>query len=172
VIALGTTARLTDAYRRMLTIRLFEQRCIDLSGEAIAGSVHLCGGQEAIPVGARSALEPDDRVVATYRGHGWAIEWGIPLSELMGEICQRAGGVNGGRAGSAYMMAPERGFVGENSIVGAGIPIGAGVAMAAKLTGTGRICIVSVGEGAMNQGSTHEGLNFAAARDLPVVFVV
>jgi 2-oxoisovalerate dehydrogenase E1 component len=172
VIAQETTARLIDAYRRMLTIRLFEQRCIDLSGEAIAGSVHLCGGQEAIPVGARSALEPDDRVVATYRGHGWAIEWGIPLPELMGEICQRAGGVNGGRAGSPYLMAPERGFIGENSIVGAGIPIGAGIAMAAKLTDTGGICIVSVGEGAMNQGSTHEGLNFAAARNLPVVFVV
>jgi 2-oxoisovalerate dehydrogenase E1 component len=172
MIARETTVQLTDAYRRMLTIRLFEQRCIDLSGEVIAGSVHLCGGQEAIPVGARSALEPDDRVVATYRGHGWAIEWGIPLAELMGEICHRTGGVNGGRAGSPYLMAPERGFIGENSIVGAGIPIGAGVAMASKLTGTGRVCIVSVGEGAMNQGSTHEGLNFAAARDLPVVFIV
>ena len=172
MIARETTSQLTDVYRRMLTIRLFEQRCIDLSGEAIAGSVHLCGGQEAIPVGARSAVDPDDRVVATYRGHGWAIEWGIPLPELMAEICQRAGGVNGGRAGSPYLMAPDHGFIGENSIVGAGIPIGAGIAMAAKLTGTGRICIVSVGEGAMNQGSTHEGLNFAAARDLPVVFVV
>jgi 2-oxoisovalerate dehydrogenase E1 component len=172
MIASETTLQLTEAYRRMLTIRLFEQRCIDLGGEVIAGSVHLCGGQEAIPVGARSVLEPDDRVVATYRGHGWAIEWGIPLAGLMGEICHRAGGVNGGRAGSPYLMAPERGFIGENSIVGAGIPIGAGVAMASKLTGTGRVCIVSVGEGAMNQGSTHEGLNFAAARDLPVIFIV
>jgi 2-oxoisovalerate dehydrogenase E1 component len=172
LIAQTTTTWLTTAYRRMLTIRLFEQRCIDLSGEAIAGSVHLCGGQEAIPVGARSALEPEDRVVATYRGHGWAIEWGIPLVDLMAEICQRAGGVNGGRAGSPYLMAPERGFIGENSIVGAGIPIGAGIAMASKLTGAGRVCVVSVGEGAMNQGAAHEGLNFAATRDLPVIFVV
>ncbi len=166
------TTTLLDAYRRMLTIRHFEQRCIDLSGEAIAGSVHLCGGQEAIPVGARSALRDGDRVVATYRGHGWAIEWGIPLLDLLAEICQRAGGINGGRAGSPYLMAPERGFIGENSIVGAGIPIGAGVAMAAKLAGNGRVCVVSVGEGAMNQGSAHEGLNFAAVRDLPVIFVV
>ena len=172
MIASSTAASLAAAYRQMLTIRLFEQRCIELSGESIAGSVHLCGGQEAIPVGARSAVEPDDRVVATYRGHGWAIEWGIPLAELMAEICQRAGGINGGRAGSPYLMAPERGFIGENSIVGAGIPIGAGIAMASKLTGAGRVCVVSVGEGAMNQGAAHEGLNFAAARDLPVVFVV
>jgi 2-oxoisovalerate dehydrogenase E1 component len=166
------TTTLLEAYRRMLTIRWFEQRCFDLSSESIAGSIHLCGGQEAIPVGARMVLRADDRVVATYRGHGWAIEWGIPLTALLAEICQRAGGLNGGRAGSPYLMAPERGFIGENSIVGAGVPIGAGVAMAAKLEGTGRICIVSIGEGAMNQGATHEGLNFAAARDLPVVFVV
>ena len=59
-----TTLHLTDVYRRILTIRLFEQRCIDLGGEAIAGSVHLCGGQEAIPVGARAALEPGDRAIA------------------------------------------------------------------------------------------------------------
>jgi 2-oxoisovalerate dehydrogenase E1 component len=167
-----TSSALLDAYRRMLTIRHFEQRCFDLSAESIAGSIHLCGGQEAIPVGARMVLRPDDRAVCTYRGHGWAIEWGIPLTTLLAEICQRAGGLNGGRAGSPYLMAPERGFVGENSIVGAGVPIGAGIAMAAKLMRTGRICIVSIGEGAMNQGATHEGLNFAAVRDLPVVFVV
>src|SRR5476651_35909 len=167
-----TSSVLLDVYRRMLTIRHFEQRCFDLSAESIAGSIHLCGGQEAIPVGARMVLRPDDRVVCTYRGHGWAIEWGIPLTALLAEICQRAGGLNGGRAGSPYLMAPELGFIGENSIVGAGVPIGAGVAMAAKLERTGRICIVSIGEGAMNQGATHEGLNFAAVRDLPVVFVV
>jgi 2-oxoisovalerate dehydrogenase E1 component len=161
-----------DAYRRMLTIRHFEQRCFDLSAESIAGSIHLCGGQEAIPVGARMVLRSDDRVVCTYRGHGWAIEWGIPLMPLLAEICQRADGLNGGRAGSPYLMAPEHGFIGENSIVGAGVPIGAGVAMAAKLKRTGRICVVSIGEGAMNQGATHEGLNFAAVRDLPVVFIV
>jgi 2-oxoisovalerate dehydrogenase E1 component len=156
----------------MVTIRLFEERCLALSADSIAGSIHLCGGQEAIPVGARSALEPGDKAVATYRGHGWAIEWGVPLVELLAEICQRAGGVNGGRAGSPYMMAPEHGFIGENSIVGAGVPIAAGVALAAKLNGTGRVCVVSIGDGAMNQGSTHEGLNFAAVRDLPVILIV
>ena len=119
----------------MLTIRLFEERCLQLSASEIAGSIHLCGGQEAIPVGARAALEPGDKAVATYRGHGWAIEWGVPLIDLMAEICQRAGGVNGGRAGSPYLTAPQYGFIGENSIVGAGVPIATGVALAAKLAG-------------------------------------
>lgn len=170
--AAGRELTLLEAYRRMFTIRSFEQRCLELSPQTIVGSVHLCGGQEAIPVGARAALEPDDRVVATYRGHGWAIEWGVPLVDLLAEICHRAGGVNGGRAGSPYLMAPRYSFIGETSIVGAGVPIATGVAMAAKAADTGRVCIVSMGDGAMNQGAAHEGLNFAAVRDLPVVFVV
>ncbi|CAN7633347.1 thiamine pyrophosphate-dependent enzyme [Phenylobacterium sp. LjRoot219] len=161
-----------DAYQRMFAIRTFEQHCLELSQETIAGSVHLCGGQEAIPVGARAALRKEDRVVATYRGHGWAIEWGVPLVDLLAEICQRAGGVNGGRAGSPYLMAPEYGFIGENSIVGAGVPIAAGVAMAAQAASNGRVCLVAIGDGATNQGAVHEALNFAAVRNLPLIIVV
>ena len=155
--------QLRESYRRMVTIRLFEERCLQLSADTIAGSIHLCGGQEAIPVGARAALAPGDKAVATYRGHGWAIEWGVPLVDLLAEICQRAAGINGGRAGSPYLTAPQYGFIGENSIVGAGVPIATGVALAAKLAETGKVCIVSIGDGAMNQGATHEGLDFAAA---------
>jgi 2-oxoisovalerate dehydrogenase E1 component len=167
-----TDSGLLEHYRCMLTIRRFEERCLELGGETIAGSMHLCGGQEAIPVGARAALQPADKVVATYRGHGWAIAWGIPLRELLAEICHRAAGVNGGRAGSAYLVAPGYGFLGENSIVGAGVPIAAGVALAARRRATGSVCVVSIGDGAMNQGSTHEGLNFAAVQQLPLVVIV
>ena len=165
---------LLGAYRRMQTIRVFEERVLQLSrGEApeVVGSVHLCAGQEAIPVGALAALRPDDRVVATYRGHGWALESGITPDELMAEICHREGGINGGRAGSPYVTAPQRRFIGENSIVGAGGPIACGVALAAQLQGSGRVAIVSFGDGAMSQGALHEALIFAAARDLPVIFV-
>jgi len=100
---------LLDAYRGMQTIRMFEQQVLQLSrGDApeVVGSVHLCAGQEAIPVGALAALNPDDRVVATYRGHGWALESGITPDELMAEICHRAAGINGGRAG--LRMSPRR----------------------------------------------------------------
>jgi 2-oxoisovalerate dehydrogenase E1 component len=161
-----------DAYRTMLEIRMLEERVQALSSEHIAGSVHLCAGQEAIPTGARAALRDGDRVVATYRGHGWALAWGVPLVQLLGEIAQRAGGVNGGRAGSPFLMDPDRGFIGENSIVGAGIPIADGVALAAQAAADGRVCVVSIGDGAMNQGAAHEGFNFAAVRNLPVIFIV
>jgi 2-oxoisovalerate dehydrogenase E1 component len=163
----------TDAFRRVATIRRFEERSLELSQEGlIAGSIHLCLGQEAIPVGAMAALADTDRVLGTYRGHGWAIACGVPLDALLGELCQRAGGVNGGRGGSPYFFAPRWGMYGENSIVGAGVPIAAGVAMAARLKAEDRVVLVSIGDGAMNQGSVHEGLVFAAARRLPLIVLV
>src|SRR5918995_1010478 len=163
---------LLDAYRSMLTIRRFEERVLELrKADVFAGSVHLCAGQEAVPVGALAALDGDDRVVATYRGHGWALACGVPPEPLMAEVCQRATGVNGGRGGSAHLMAPEFGLLGENSIVGAGVPIGAGAALAAQVTDTGRVVVVSIGDGATSQGATHEALVFAAYRKLPLVVV-
>ena len=162
----------SSAYRRMSIIRQFEERCLQLSREGlIPGSIHLCLGQEAIPVGVCAALEDRDRVIATYRGHGWAIARGVPLEPLLAEICQRAGGINGGRCGSALLSAPEYGFLGENSIVGAGVPIAAGAAMAAVAQATGRVVVVSIGEGAMNQGSVTEAMVFAASKSLPLVIV-
>jgi 2-oxoisovalerate dehydrogenase E1 component len=163
---------LLDAYRSMLTIRRFEERVLELRrADVFAGSIHLCAGQEAVPVGALAALDSADRVVATYRGHGWALACGVPLDRLMAEVCQRAPGVNGGRGGSAHLMAPEFGLLGENSIVGAGMPIAAGAALAAQVAGTGRVVAVSIGDGATSQGATHEALVFAAYRRLPLVVV-
>ena len=167
-------AGLVELLRQMLRIRELEQRSLDLSVSVppvVIGSAHLCAGQEAVPVGTIAALSDADQIVATYRGHGWALASGLSLEEVFGEICQRSIGVNGGRGGSAYMMAPERRFIGENSIVGAGVPIACGVAMANVASGNDKVVAVSIGDGAFNQGSTHEGLAFAAARSLPVLIV-
>ena len=101
-----------DAYERMLTIRRFEEHVLKLRLEDhISGSVHLCGGQEAIPVGALAALRASDRVIGTYRGHGWAIACGIGLEALFAELLGRATGTNGGRGGSAYLSSPEHRFL-------------------------------------------------------------
>jgi 2-oxoisovalerate dehydrogenase E1 component len=131
----------------------------------------LCAGQEAIPVGALAALSADDQIISTYRGHGWALASGLSLVEVLGEICHRSIGINGGRGGSPYMMAPHRRFIGENSIVGAGIPIACGVAMANQLSGNNKVVVVSVGDGAFNQGATHEGIALAACRKLPLIVI-
>lgn len=164
------TAR--TAYRGMALIRRFEEQCLDLGREGhVAGSVHLSLGQEAIPVGAVAGLQPQDRILSTYRGHGWALAAGSDPLALMAEIAQRAAGVNGGRAGSPLLSDPEVGFLGENSIIGAGLPIADGVALASMVQGTERVVLTSFGDGAMNQGSTSEGMIFAAARRLPVIFL-
>ena len=161
-----------QAYRQMALIRRFEEQILDLGRDGvIAGSIHLCLGQEAIPVGALAALQEQDRVLSTYRGHGWALACGTDAEALMAEIAQRGNGVNGGRAGSPLLSDPDHGFLGENSIVGAGVPIADGVALASQYLGTHRVVLTSVGDGAMNQGATTEGMIFAAARNLPVIFL-
>jgi pyruvate dehydrogenase E1 component alpha subunit len=156
----------------MLRIRLTEEAVLALRlAGTIVGSVHLSNGQEAIPVGVVGARELQDVVFATYRGHGWALACGLPVASLLGEACGRSSGVNGGRGGSAYMSAPDYGFYGENSIVGAGAPMAVGAALAARYDGSRRVAIAVFGDGALNQGSVHEAMNMASAFDLPVVFV-
>jgi len=159
----------------MAFIRAFETKAQALSvadPPRINGSLHLCAGQEAVPVGSLAALAADDQVIATYRGHGWALAAGLDPAAVMAEICHKASGINGGRAGSAYLMAPWTRFIGENSIVGAGTTIACGVALANLLQRSSRLVVVSIGDGALNQGSVHEAMALAAARSLPVIFIV
>jgi 2-oxoisovalerate dehydrogenase E1 component len=166
---------LMQALGSIAFIRAFETEALALSHSnppTIQGSIHLCAGQEAVPVGAMAALRDDDQVVCTYRGHGWALASGLDPYAAMSELCHRADGVNGGRGGSAYMMAPDTRFIGENSIVGAGTTIACGVAIANLAAANGRVVIVTIGDGAMNQGSVHEAMAWAAARKLPVIFVI
>ncbi|MGE0405489.1 MAG: thiamine pyrophosphate-dependent enzyme, partial [Candidatus Korobacteraceae bacterium] len=170
----GDKSAVAGLLREMMLIREIEQKALDLSTATpptVVGSVHLCAGQEAVPVGTAAGLNADDQFVATYRGHGWALASGLSPLEVFGEICHRAIGVNGGRGGSAYMMAPDRRFIGENSIVGAGVPIACGVATANVAAANGKVVVVSIGDGAFNQGSTHEGIAYAAARSLPVIII-
>lgn len=159
---------------KMSFIRAFEAKALALTQATpprLNGSVHLCAGQEAVPLGAIAGTGPDDQILATYRGHGWAIASGLDPQTLMDELCHRRTGLNGGRAGSAYLQAPHTRFIGENSIVGAAVPIACGIALANLHAGNNRVVIVSIGDGAMNQGSVHEGFAFAAAKNLPILFI-
>ncbi len=165
---------LLDCLKKIIQIRAFEQCTLEASQATppkVVGSIHLCAGQEAVPVATVAGLGPADQIISTYRGHGWALASGLPVREVLGEVCQRSIGINGGRGGSAYLMAPWTRFIGENSIVGAGVPIACGVAQANVAASNGNVVVVSIGDGAFNQGATHEGLAFAAARNLPVLIV-
>jgi len=161
-----------DIFSKIAFIRAFETKVLDLSHmkpPEIVGSTHLCAGQEAVPLGAISALRDDDQIIATYRGHGWALASGLDPTSIMAEICHRETGLNGGRAGSAYFMAPDTRFIGENSIVGAGTTIACGIAMANIAAKNDRVVVVSIGDGAMNQGSVHEAMAFSSAKALPKI---
>ncbi|MCU1491550.1 MAG: acetoin dehydrogenase alpha subunit [Acidimicrobiaceae bacterium] len=170
---LEAPAHLLALYEQMYTIRAFEEQVMELLriGE-ITGSTHLCIGQEAVPVGASAVLQASDAVIATYRGHGWAIARGVPLAALFAELMGRASVLCDGRGGSAYFMAPDHGFLGENSIVGAGVPMALGAALARRFQRRDAIGLVSIGDGAMNQGAVHESLNMAAVLAVPLVVVV
>jgi TPP-dependent pyruvate/acetoin dehydrogenase alpha subunit len=160
-------------YAAMYRIRRVEETLLDLVRQReIAGSVHLCIGQEAIPVGACAAIGPDDPVIATYRGHGWALARGVPLVELLAETLGRSSTLNGGRGGSAYLSGPQYGFFGENSIVGAGVPMAVGLALSASFQGVDRVPVVSIGDGALNQGVVHESLNMAAVLNAGLLVLV
>lgn len=163
---------LVDVLHAMLVIRRFEELVLQLrSSGQVSGSVHPCVGQEAVPAVVVAGLSSQSRILSTYRGHGWVLAAGAPLDAVLAELMGRAGGVNGGRGGSAYLTAPEYGFLGENSIVAAGLPIANGVAMALAARQSEGIAVVSFGDGATNQGAAHEAFVFAVARRLPVLFV-
>ncbi len=164
-----------ETFAQIAFIRAFEAKAWSLTQvnpPRVMGSMHFCAGQEAVPLGAIAGLGQQDQIISTYRGHGWAIASGLDPRAVMAEICQKAEGVNGGRAGSPYLMAPDTRFIGENSIVGAGTTIACGTALANLAQKNGRVVVVSIGDGAMNQGAVHEAFAFAAANKLPVIFVV
>ncbi len=164
------TGRWLDGYGRMLLIRHFENEMqrLFLKGE-VHGTTHLAAGQEAVPVGVCLALEPGDYVAGTYRGHGHALAKGTAPAALAAEMLGRAGGVCGGRAGSMNVIDLEHGLVGCYGIVGGSIAAATGAALSAKRQG--RVAVAFFGDGATNQAYFHECLNFAAAAQLPAVFV-
>jgi TPP-dependent pyruvate/acetoin dehydrogenase alpha subunit len=159
-----------DLYRRMLTIRRFEDlvQALFLRGE-VYGTTHLYSGQEAVAVGFASALDADDRVACTYRGHGHALALGLEPESLLAELLGRASGVNGGRAGSMNVVDLDHGLIGCFGIVGGSIAAATGVALAMR--GSRRIAVAYFGDGTTNQAYFFECLNFAKVFALPLVFV-
>ena len=159
-----------DAYARMVLIREFESAIhrLFLKGE-VHGTTHLSAGQEAVPVGVCMALEPEDRIAGTYRGHGHALAKGTEPAALAAEMLGRATGVCGGRAGSMNVVDLEHGLVGCFGIVGGSIAAATGAALTGKREGW--IAAAFFGDGAVNQAYFHECLNFARVLDLPILFV-
>ena len=159
-------------YRRMLEAREFEERLYYLFlTTSMPGTMHQATGQEAVAVGVASALNEDDYITSTHRGHAHCIAKGVPLNEMMAEMFAKRTGSCKGMGGSMHLSDFNKGMLGAFGIVGAGIPIATGAALSALVRKSGQVAIPFFGDGAVNEGVFHESLNMAALWKLPVIFV-
>jgi pyruvate dehydrogenase E1 component alpha subunit len=159
-------------YRRMVMIRLFEDQVNDLYTRALMpGLAHLYIGEEAVAVGVCEALNRDDYITSTHRGHGHCVAKGAALDRMFAELLGKEAGYCKGKGGSMHIADPDTGNLGANAIVGGSAGIATGAAFAANRLGNGRVCVCFFGEGALGQGVLYEVMNMAALWKLPVIYV-
>jgi pyruvate dehydrogenase E1 component alpha subunit len=164
--------QLIGLYRQMLLIRRFEEKSAEayVAGK-IGGFCHLYIGQEAVAVGAISAINKDDYVFASYREHGHALAKGMSARAIMAELFGKATGCSKGKGGSMHMFDKEVGFLGGHAIVGGQIPLATGAAFGSMYQGTDQVTLCFFGEAAVNQGAFHESLNMAQLWKLPCIYI-
>ncbi len=161
-----------EMYRKMAGIRLFEKRAHDLFLQnLVKGTTHLGTGQEAVAAGVSEAMNDDDYMFVTYRGHNHVLARGTPMTPVMAELLGRENGLMHGKGGSMHLLDVSRGVMGAYAIVGAQLVVANGAAWSAKYRGTGQVTVCFLGDGATNIGAFHEALNLAAVWQLPVIFI-
>jgi len=170
-LAAADTARLVERFTMMARIREFERRvAVHFREGDVHGFVHTSTGQEAVAAGACAPLRDTDFITTTHRGHGHCIAKGADPTAMFAELFGRATGICGGKGGSMHIAAADRGILGANGIVGAGIPLATGAGLAAKVSGA-KVAIAFFGEGAVHSGAFHEGVVLAVAWQTPVIFL-
>ncbi len=159
-------------YRTMATIRAAEDRIVrGLRSGELRMTYYPVRGQEAIPAAVSAHLRRDDFMVTTYRGLHDCVAKGVPLDEMLAEMCGRVTGTSKGKGGPMHLSDPRSGLMVTTGVVGGGVPIAAGLALASVLRGTDQVTVVNFGDGATSIGATHEAANLAALWDLPLVLV-
>lgn len=168
----GRDERLIHFYRRMLTIRLFEEQVNQLYMSAkMPGLAHLYTGQEAVAVGVCESLTPDDYITSTHRGHGHCLAKGASADRMFAELLGKAPGYCRGKGGSMHIADQDTGNLGANAIVAGSAGIATGAALSAKMRGSGQVAVCFFGEGALGQGLLYECMNMASLWRLPVIYV-
>jgi pyruvate dehydrogenase E1 component alpha subunit len=164
---------LLHAYRRMKTIREFEERVhAEIMNGQIPGFTHLYTGQEANAVGVCAHLDESDTIISTHRGHGHCIAKGADVIGMMKELFGSSEGLCKGKGGSMHVADVEKGILGANGIVAGGPPISVGSALAAKIRDNGRVAVSFSGDGSVNQGTCFEAMNMAVVLKVPAIFVI
>jgi len=166
------TERLLRMYRRMLAIRLFEERVNDLYTRALMpGLAHLYIGEEAVAVGVCEALRRDDYITSTHRGHGHCLAKGASPDLMFAELLGKKAGYCKGKGGSMHIADPDTGNLGANAIVGGSAALATGAAFSSKYLKLGRVVVCFFGEGALGQGVLYESMNLAQLWTLPILYV-
>ncbi len=161
-----------EILRKMYLIRAFEEKAEQLYAMGkIHGTMHLSIGEEASAVGSVAALEPEDYILSTHRGHGHSIAKGADVRKMMAEFLGKETGYCRGRGGSMHIADVESGNLGANGVVAGGIPISIGVGISIKRQRLQRVVLTFFGDGAVAEGAFHEAMNMASIWKLPVVFV-
>jgi 2-oxoisovalerate dehydrogenase E1 component len=164
--------QLLDLYHSMVLIRRCEEQLARSHQRGlIHGACHTYVGQEAIAAGVCAHLKKEDVVFSTHRGHGHALAKGLAPRQLFAELFGRASGCSQGRGGSMHLFAPEVGMMGTSGIVGPCILQAAGAGYSFMLLKSDHVAVAFFGDGAVNNGAFHEGLNMAGIWKLPVLFV-
>src|SRR5467141_2054355 len=159
-------------YRKMVGIRLFEEKVNDLYIRALMpGLAHLYIGEEAVAVGVCEALTSEDYITSTHRGHGHCLAKGAALNRMFAELLGKESGYCRGKGGSMHIADPDTGNLGANAIVGGSAGIATGAALSAKMRGTDQVAACFFGDGALGQGLLYETMNMAALWKLPVIYV-
>jgi TPP-dependent pyruvate/acetoin dehydrogenase alpha subunit len=167
-----STSELLSLYRKMVQIRRTEEQLARAhQSGAIPGACHTYVGEEAIATGVCANLRADDVIFSTHRGHGHALAKGVTPRAMMAELFGRVTGVSAGRGGSMHLFSPEVGLMGTSGVVGPSILLATGAAYTFKLLGTDRVSVAFFGDGAVNNGAFHEGVNMGAIWDLPVLYI-
>jgi len=158
--------------RRMMLIRKFDETVKDLVQSAeLVGMAHCYIGEEAVAVGACTALRDEDYITGNHRSHGHPISKGGDVRRAMAELLGKATGYCKGKGGSMHLADFEIGILGESGIVASALPVAVGAAMGSKMQNTDRVVISFFGDGASNQGACHEAMNLASIWKLPVIFL-
>lgn len=157
---------------KMLMIRLVEERIVEIyPTDVMVTPVHLHIGQEAVPTGVCAHLTPYDTIFFGHRTHGPALAKGMDLKVFFAELYGRTTGCSSGYGGSMHLIDVSNGMLGSSSVVGGSISLGVGSALASKLMNADYISVSYFGDGATNSGVYWESINFAAIKELPVLFV-
>ncbi len=165
-----TDKQIVELYRLMWVTRLLDERTLILQKQGKIAFYASSAGQEAAQVGSAYAMEPQDWIYPSHREQGVFITRGMPLEEIFGHFMSRSLDPARGRQMPGHLGRYDLHLITLSSPVSTQIPQAVGTAYASKYRKESSVTMTYFGDGGTSEGAFHEGLNFAAVFQCPVVF--